>query len=206
MECMADPAGIERVTGAIGEHQGLACGSWKAEMRPLDALQLPMRGKDGRERPGHRHDTARVSALWGAEGGHPAHARKRLSDPQGSSAQVDVVPGQAQDLAEAKASLESDGHRCPDLAAGDGLENPVGLLGSHRCLGPLLDARRYGQGCCIAIDEAATYGIVERGTEDSPEMAHGTGREAGLELGIDPRIDVPGRELREAEPTEVGRD
>src|ERR1039458_4843212 len=203
---MADPAGVEWVAGAVRENEGLAGRLREAEPHPLDGLALPMRGKDGRERPGHGHDSPRVSALRGAERGHPVPAREGLPDPQGPGPEVDVLPGEAEDLAEAKASLESDGHRRPDLAAGDGLENPVGLLGSHRCVGPLLDARRYGQGCCVAIDEAATQSIVERGTEDSPEMAHGTGREAGLELGIDPRIDVPGRELREAEPTEVGRD
>src|ERR1039458_1359107 len=103
---MTDPAGVERIARAVGEDEGLACCLREAEARPLDHLLLPMRGKDGRERPGHRHDSARVSALWGAEGGHPTHARKRLPDPQGSSAQVDIVPGQAEALSVGKASLE----------------------------------------------------------------------------------------------------
>ncbi|MGA2283723.1 MAG: hypothetical protein ABSH07_08595 [Candidatus Dormibacteria bacterium] len=160
---MADPAGIERVAATVGEYQGLGCGSWEAETRPLDALQLLMRGEDGCEWPGHGHHSPRVGALRGSEGGHPTPARKRLPDPQGSSAQVDVVPGEAEDLAEAKASLEGDGHRRLDPAAGDGFEDPVGFLGSHGCLGPLLNTRRGGQRCCVAIDEATAPGVVEGG-------------------------------------------
>src|ERR1039458_7299239 len=117
---MADPAGVEWVAGAVRENECLAGRLREAEPGPLDGLALPMLGKDGRERPGHGHDSPRVSALRGAEGGHPIQAREGLPDSQGPGREVDVVPREAEDLAEAKTRLETDGHRCPKIGRASG--------------------------------------------------------------------------------------